>query len=258
MSAADFYPLLSKGSIADYEIDRDKRKSSYAEREQERFHKGEIVFNEATSLSSYINLTNTIVGSGMLGLPYAFANTGWVLGSILISLSGMASIFSLHLLSICASKVPRPASFYSVTEATVPQLSFLIDTAVFLQCFGVSCSYLIVFGGLMPDVMRQIGADDAYQQRQIWVLIGFAIVAPLSCLRKLDALKYTSGLAIIFVVFLTFLILLFAVNVPGLDPCADADDDQCGGEQELFTVNMNTFRVFSIFVFAFACQTVGI
>jgi hypothetical protein len=32
--------------------------------------------NVATIFSCYINLTNTIIGAGMLGLPYAYANTG--------------------------------------------------------------------------------------------------------------------------------------------------------------------------------------
>ena len=37
-------------------------------------------FNDATIFSSVVNLTNSIIGSGILGLPYAFAASGWVLG----------------------------------------------------------------------------------------------------------------------------------------------------------------------------------
>lgn len=252
----DLDPLLSHRSV-DFGEAPERRKSSYAEREQQKLATGEIDITEASSISCYMNLTNTIVGSGMLGLPYAYANTGWILGSLLIVVSGIASVFSLHILAICATKVPAPSSFFAVTDATIPKFSFLINLAVFLQCFGVSISYLIVMGGLMPDVMRQVGADSFWRHRQIWIFIGFAIVAPLSCFRKLDALKYTSAAAVIFVVFLTILVILFACNIDSLDPCEDADDDgDCGGSQDLFVLDMNTFRVFSIFIFAFSCQTV--
>ena len=70
-----------------------------------------VLLNEASSLSCYMNMTNTIVGSGVLGLPYALAHAGSVLGVILIFVSAGAGIFSLHLLSICATKVP-PVSVY--------------------------------------------------------------------------------------------------------------------------------------------------
>ena len=35
---------------------------------------------EASFFSCYCNLINSIMGAGILGLPYAFANTGWVFG----------------------------------------------------------------------------------------------------------------------------------------------------------------------------------
>lgn len=215
-------------------------------------------FQGASSLSSYINLTNTIVGSGMLGLPYAVAKSGWVLGLSLLAISGLATVFSLHLLTICAAKVSPPSSFYAITEASMPRFTFLIDFAVFLQTFGAAAAYLIVIGGLMPDVMQQIGIDGVWQQRHVWVLLGFAIVAPLSFLRNLDALKYTSAMAVAFVFFLTIIVILFAAQVPGMNPCADAEDtDSCAGQTHLAVVTLDTFRVFSIFIFAFSCQTVS-
>jgi amino acid permease len=199
----------------------------------------------------------------VLGLPYALAYSGSVLGLILICTSCILGIFSLHILSICAKKVPPPSSFYSVTEASVPQMTFMIDLAVAIQCFGVCASYLIVIGGLMPEVMSQFGADGFWVARQPWIIIGFAIVAPLSCFRKLDALKYTSGISVMFVIFLTLMVFLFAVHANDLDPCKeddDPDDDggSCVGDKPLFSVNTNTFRVLSIFIFAFSCQTVSL
>lgn len=249
-----FRALLSDDGSAD---ERERQKSNFSDIHEALDHLE--VTEDATLVSSYINLTNTIIGSGVLGLPFAFAASGWVLGFIIIVISGGASILSLHLLTICALKVKgdRPSSFYAVTEMSVPQLTFLIDFAVAVQCFGVGISYLIVIGGLMPDVMSQIGADSFWQEREIWVILGFAIVAPLSCFEKMDALRYTSAASIGFVIFITFIIFLYAIPSVGLDPCNHDDDNgaECLGETTVMNFSIDTLRVFSIFIFAFSCQS---
>lgn len=217
----------------------------------------DIILNDASFVSCYTNLTNTIIGSGVLGLPYAIANSGLILGVMLVLISSGLTIFSLHLLAICATKVPPPASFYSVTEASVPHLTFMIDLAVAIQCFGVCSSYLIVIGGLMPDVMTQIGEDGFFTERFPWILLGFAVVAPLSCFKKMDALKFTSGLSVAFVFFLMTLVFLYSLKIESLPPCTDDGDDdgECKGDIPMFSITGNTFRVLSIFIFAFSCQT---
>ena len=215
----------------------------------------ESTLNNASIMSCYVNLANTILGSGMLGLPYAFASAGWGLGSILLIFSCLSSAFSLHTLSLCAMSLPGPSSFYSVGHHVMPAFTLVIDFAVAIKCFGVATSYLIVIGDLMPDVMEQFDAPEFWHSRFIWVIFGFMIVAPLSCLRNLDSLKFTSFVSIVFVAFLTILIILYSFEVGDLDACQDIDDDEvCVGEKSNFKTDMNTLRVLSIFIFGFTCQ----
>ena len=174
-------------------------------------------------------------------------------GTILLVVCGSLSSFALHCLAQCALREPHPSTFYSVAHSAMPKLTTLIDIAVAVKCFGVATSYLIVIGDLMPDVMEQMEASDAAQSRLIWVAVGFAVVVPLSFMKDLDSLKFTSLLAIFFVGFLTFLIMLYASHVDGLDPCADVDDT-CVGEKNVFLFDIETMKVFSIFVFGFTCQ----
>src|SRR4051812_37641647 len=54
--------------------------------------------------SCYINLTSTCIGAGIIGIPYAFSKSGWILGTFLILISGCFSFFGAHLLSVCATK----------------------------------------------------------------------------------------------------------------------------------------------------------
>ena len=92
----------------------------------------------STITSGVVNLTNTIIGAGMLGLPGAMGSTGWVSGIIIIVVSAAFSAHGLVLLSKAACLTGRPSSFYSVALASVPRFTILIDAAVALKCFGVA------------------------------------------------------------------------------------------------------------------------
>jgi Transmembrane amino acid transporter protein len=52
----------------------------------------------ATMASSWINLSNTILGAGMLGIPFAVDKAGLGLGLILLACCAGLAAFGLHLL----------------------------------------------------------------------------------------------------------------------------------------------------------------
>lgn len=222
--------------------------------------KAQLGVKEASIPALYFTLANTIMGAGTLGLPFALSNTGYVLGSVLLCVSAISSSFALHLLALCALKLPYPSSFYKVAATAMPNFEKLIDLAVILKCFGVATSYLIVIGGLMPDVMEDIYGSSSgsgkgfFESRLTWISVALAIVAPLSFFKQLEALKYTSAFSLLFIFFLAFMVVLFASSV-GLDPCDFPDStDECVGERANVKFDMNTMRVFSIFIFGFTCH----
>ena len=176
--------------------------------------------NLATFFSAYISLTNTIIGSGILGLPYAFSCTGWFLGLILLVICATLSAMSLHLLTLCASRTTKPSSFYAVAEIVAPGYAILIDMAVALKCFGVATSYLIVIGDLMPDVMQELNITGIWLQRSSWVVVGFLVVAPLSFFDSLNSFKWTSTISLVFIAIIAAVVIAYALpSYSGLNPC---------------------------------------
>ncbi len=164
----------------------------------------------------------------------------------------MATAFSLHMLSMCSLRVEPPSSFYKVANASIPKYNFLIDFAVATMTFGVGVSYLIVIGGLMPAVASYLNWGSFMETRYIWITIGFMIVGPMSCLKTLDALKYTSAAAVFFVGFIALLIFTYAVS-PSIPPCDD-DGTGCVGGYSDASLDVNTFKVLGVFIFAYTCQ----
>ena len=156
----------------------------------------------------------------MLGLPHAFAEAGFIPGTFMLLLFGGFSALGLHLLSEAADRAGRPSSFYSVAHQARSGSGVFIDLAIGIKCFGVATSYLIVVGDSMPKALEAFGASGAVLDRHLWTFVATVIVAPLTYCERVDALKYTSGVALGCVLFVVVLVFLFAIRAaPMFESC---------------------------------------
>lgn len=206
----------------------------------------------ATIKSGTINLLNTIIGAGILAMPYGLKSNGMLFGCILIIWSSLTSSFGLYLQNKVAKYTDQRGvvSYFSLSQLTYPSLSILFDSAISIKCFGVGVSYLVIIGDLMPKIMESLNIDpeSIWMHRNIWITLFMAVVVtPLSYLKKLDSLKYTSILALFSVVYLICLVLehFFLSDVP----VPDKHIDYIG------PVSIKgTLSSFPIFVFAYTCH----
>lgn len=205
----------------------------------------------ASTTACAAGLANTILGAGILGLPYAFTHCGLPLGLLLLAVCAAACCASLHLLALSArTSGVFPASFHTVASASIPKWAFAIDLAVAIKCFGVATSYLIVVGDLMPTVMAALNAPIAWQARKLWVTAGVLIAGPLSCAARLEVLKLSSLLAICCIVYLAVLSLVVLAE-PHL--ACSAPSHTCRGLPTA-RPDASVLKVVSIFIFGFTCQ----
>ncbi|KAJ9155412.1 Amino acid transporter [Pleurostoma richardsiae] len=167
---------------------------------------------QASMLSSNINLLNTIVGAGTLAMPLAMSHMGITLGTIVILWSGFTSAFGLYLQARCARYLDRGnSSFFALSQITYPNASVVFDAAIAIKCFGVGVSYLIIIGDLMPGVI--LGFDSRAEHlpylvdRNFWITAFMLLIIPLSFLRRLDSLKYTSIIALVSIGYLIVLVV---------------------------------------------------
>ncbi|KAL7621062.1 hypothetical protein AAE478_008374 [Parahypoxylon ruwenzoriense] len=167
---------------------------------------------QATMISSVINLLNTIIGAGTLAMPSAMSHFGMVLGVIVILWSGFTSAFGLYLQSRCARYLDRgTSSFFALSQMTYPNAAVIFDAAIAIKCFGVGVSYMIIIGDLMPGVVEGFDARAAgipyLMDRNFWITVFMLIIIPLSFLRRLDSLKYTSIVALVAIGYLIVLVV---------------------------------------------------
>jgi len=174
------------------------------------------------SLSTVLfSLLATILGAGILGLPYAYSKSGMVGGCLLLLVCCCLSAFGAHLLVEASDRSGRPASFYSVAQAIGgARAGVAMDLLIFVNSYGSATSYLIVVGGVMPDVAESFGASGFVASRQLWMLVALAVAAPLSYLRDLSALRFAAYVTFVMTVYITAVVVLFAVMPGTFDPCA--------------------------------------
>lgn len=202
-------------------------------------------------LSSNINLLNTIVGAGTLAMPLAMSHMGVMLGVIIILWSGFTSAFGLYLQARCARYLDRGnSSFFALSQITYPNAAVVFDAAIAIKCFGVGVSYLIIIGDLMPGVMRGFDSrvDDVpfLVDRHFWITAFMLVIIPLSFLRRLDSLKYTSVVALVSIGYLIILVVYHFF--------ADSHPDR-GAVRLIGWAGPVTFlSSFPVVVFAYTCH----
>ncbi|KAL1499840.1 hypothetical protein AB1Y20_012525 [Prymnesium parvum] len=173
---------------------------------------------KASLFSSCVNLANSVLGTGILALPRAFAHAGFAWGLAFSTLSALLNIATSVFISEVCRRTPPPATFTSIAEAARPGYSVLVNLGLILNCVGACCSYMIVATASFQAVLAPAAAS------WYWTVLALCVVTPLSFLRSMDALRFTSLGAVLIVLFLTALILLYSLGVSDdslLDPCAN-------------------------------------
>lgn len=128
-----------------------------------------------------------VLGAGVLAMPLALSRMGIVLGILIIIWSSLTAGFGLYLQTRCARYLERgSSSFFALSQITYPNAAVIFDFAIAMKCFGVSVSYLIIIGDLMPGVVQGF-SDDAgavafLVNRRFWVTV-FMSVPKFSCAR---------------------------------------------------------------------------
>uniref|UniRef100_A0A3Q2E8X7 Solute carrier family 38 member 4 n=2 Tax=Cyprinodon variegatus TaxID=28743 RepID=A0A3Q2E8X7_CYPVA len=163
--------------------------------EEEEYHPGHASFG-----MSVFNLSNAIMGSGILGLSYAMANTGIVLFTILLIAVAILSLYSVHLLLMTAKEGG------SLVYETLGQKAFgwpgkmAAFGSIIMQNIGAMSSYLFIVKYELPEVIRAFlrleeNSGEWYLNgNYLVVFVSIGIILPLSLLKNLGLLMIEQSL----------------------------------------------------------------
>ncbi|XP_072533376.1 probable sodium-coupled neutral amino acid transporter 6 [Salminus brasiliensis] len=173
----------------------------------------------ASFASSVFNLMNAIMGSGILGLAYAMANTGIVGFSVLLLLvSGLAS-YSIHLLLTLCDQTGLN-SYEALGEKAFNRAGkVLVACTIVIQNIGAMASYMFILKSELPATIRSFVRTEAsgvwYEDGVILlILVTVCVVLPLALLPKIGFLGYTSSLSFFFMLFFAVVVVVKKWSIP--------------------------------------------
>ncbi|XP_046763180.1 sodium-coupled neutral amino acid transporter 4 isoform X3 [Gallus gallus] len=188
----------------------------------EEYHRGRASFG----MSSF-NLSNAIMGSGILGLSYAMANTGIILFVVLLLSVAVLSLYSVHLL-LKTSKEGGSLIYEKLGEKAFGwpgKCSVFIS--VTMQNIGAMSSYLFIIKYELPEVIRAFmkleeNSGEWYLNgNYLVILVTVVIILPLSLLKTLGYLGYTSGFSLTCMVFFVSVVIFKKFQIPCPLPIMD-------------------------------------
>uniref|UniRef100_A0AAR2J8Q8 Amino acid transporter transmembrane domain-containing protein n=1 Tax=Pygocentrus nattereri TaxID=42514 RepID=A0AAR2J8Q8_PYGNA len=199
---------------------------------------------------SVFNLGNAIMGSGILGLAYAMANTGIVLFLILLTVVACLSAYSIHLLLKSSGIVGIRAYEQLGYRAFGTPGKMAAGIAITLQNIGAMSSYLYIVKYEFPLVIQAVFH---HQNPGHWYLDGnylvmivsVCIILPLALMKQLGYLGYTSGFSLSCMVF--FLISVIYKKFQVKCPFGEFDN-------RTLDLNNSTAYTIPILAFAFVCH----
>ncbi|XP_054450817.1 sodium-coupled neutral amino acid transporter 3 [Pteronotus mesoamericanus] len=230
---------------------------------------------------SVFNLSNAIMGSGILGLAYAMANTGIILFLFLLTAVALLSSYSIHLLLKSSGIVGIRAYEQLGYRAFGTPGKLAAALAITLQNIGAMSSYLYIIKSELPLVIQTFlnleeqTSDWYVNGNYLVILVTVTVILPLALMRQLGYLGYSSGFSLSCMVFFLIAVIYKKFQVPCPLPSHFANITSNSSLMQFsreetallgktgtpavctpsyFTLNIQTAYTIPIMAFAFVCH----
>ncbi|EGF78404.1 hypothetical protein BATDEDRAFT_2177, partial [Batrachochytrium dendrobatidis JAM81] len=211
-------------------------------------------------LTSTIDLCNTIMGTGLMSIPYAFATVGIGYGSFLILCSAAATWFSVRLLISSAQLAygtGEPSYGALARTAMGRQGAMWADIAMSACCYGFAVSYLVSIADSMPKAAAVLFPEfivgswlyHLFQIPQFWMFAFLVLIAPLCYAKSVDEFWWFSSTCLGAALYIAFAVILLSYSAPHPHKGVDQHEDI-----PWFSVRIEAFQTISIYIFAFTCH----
>uniref|UniRef100_A0A668ABD1 Solute carrier family 38 member 5b n=1 Tax=Myripristis murdjan TaxID=586833 RepID=A0A668ABD1_9TELE len=203
---------------------------------------------------SVFNLSNAIMGSGILGLSYAMSNTGIVLFLILLTCIACLSSYSIHLLLRSAGIVGIRAYEQLGLRAFGHPGKILAAVIITLHNIGAMSSYLFIVKYELPLVIQAFlgqtsTSEDWFMNgNYLIIIVSVCIILPLALMKHLG-MSLTNNR---WVIYKRFNIACPLEAFGNFSVNSTIPEDTCTAK--FFTINQETAYTIPILAFAFVCH----
>ncbi|PLW05883.1 hypothetical protein PCASD_26335, partial [Puccinia coronata f. sp. avenae] len=205
-------------------------------------------------MAGVANMANSILGAGIIGLPYALRNAGFVTGTAMVVVLGIVTDWSIRLIAL-NSKMTGQRSYIGILEQC---FGFPGKAAVsffqFIFAFGGMCAFGVIVGDTIPPVLSTLFPFIAKSEwlsflfSRSFVITFFTITVsyPLSLYRDIGKLSKASAMAL-----LSMVVIVFSVAIGG--PSVDTKLKGSSSARWTF-IQPGIVEAIGVISFAFVCH----
>lgn len=166
--------------------------------------------------SAIMTMVKAIIGGGLLGLPFAFQESGWVLGllafPIIALLTGYCMLLIIHVKVYCKfSRTTTPSDIAKAAYGNVGKR--ILDVVLVIDSLGCCLSYFMFITANMELI--------THVRQEIWAAVFFVILLLAAFIRPIKLISYAAYGANVCVAIGTIL-LMIAVFVACGEPVGKA------------------------------------
>eukprot|EP01041_Mallomonas_annulata_P008012 gene8012-16410_t len=208
----------------------------------------ETTDGKSSVFGASFNFVNSIVGAGIIGIPFAIKQCGFfsgigllllvaylVLNSVLFLIKAGIKEKKLHLEDL-SEHLLGPAGFYAAA------------ISMFLFAYGAMVAYMVIIGDTVPSILFHIYDGNSAIERDLVMLVtAVSIILPLCLYKDMSSLVWTSLLSVICDAAMVLVVLIASPRV------AKSQGIQLS-QTDYSIINPNLFIGLGTMSFAFVCQ----
>jgi sodium-coupled neutral amino acid transporter 11 len=203
--------------------------------------------------SAFMNMSNSIIGAGIVGQPYAVKQAGLVGGILLLLILTSTVDWTIRLIIINAKMSGTDTFQATVARCFGKPGLIVISIAQAIFALGGSMAFCVIIGDTIPHVVNAVFPNlhtipvlgILSKRNTIIILVTVFISYPLSLNRNISKLAKASALAMV-----SMAIIVFTVVIRG----PAINDGQGEFSLPLLTINSGILQGISVISFAFVCH----
>ncbi|WWC62607.1 uncharacterized protein I303_105204 [Kwoniella dejecticola CBS 10117] len=207
-----------------------------------------------TLMDAITNMANSIIGAGIIGLPYAVSQAGFFTGIFLLIALAAVSDWTIRLVILTSKLSGRDSYTETMYHCFGPAGAAAVSFFQFAFAFGGTAAFHVIIGDTIPRVISFIFPSLAQHAVLSWlvdtrvviVVCTLAVSFPLSLHRDIVKLSKSSSFALVSMTIIVLSVLFRSVAV---DPALR------GSSLDTFTlIKPGVFQAIGVISFAYACH----
>ncbi|GAA5897125.1 hypothetical protein JCM6882_001799 [Rhodosporidiobolus microsporus] len=199
------------------------------------------------------NMSNSILGAGIIGLPYALREAGFFSGILLLLILGCVTDWTIRLIVLNAKMSGRRTYIDIMDSCFGRHGRAAVSFFQFAFAFGGMCAFEVILGDTVPRVLLALVGPDPSPlvgfligRHFVVTVLTVGISYPLSLYRDIEKLSHASTLALI-----SMVVIVVSVGIRG----PGVDDSLKGDPAARWTfLEPGVFEAIGVISFAFVCH----